>query len=184
MNWLFGLKWDPCERQERREKGIFRAAHPHTPFLGQCPPPDQMSPHADEREVDTPIILKTNQVEFIGLLVHLIRMKCMVFCCFIIRKINRPWKKKRFLYTAPRRCELLWGLLLWQHCADAPVTWIFVTQWLETDDYTDQLISRSILFTITGTWNFVHALFYHWQQNIRPLKGNSGSYRKVTVTFN
>ena len=33
------LKWDPCERQERREKGVFRAAHPHTPFLGQCPPP-------------------------------------------------------------------------------------------------------------------------------------------------
>ena len=32
------LKWDPCERQDRREKGVFRAAHPHTPFLGQCPP--------------------------------------------------------------------------------------------------------------------------------------------------
>ena len=28
----------PCERQERREKGVFRATHPHTPFLGQCPP--------------------------------------------------------------------------------------------------------------------------------------------------
>ena len=39
MNWLFCLKWDPCERQERREKGVFRATHPHTPFLGQCPPP-------------------------------------------------------------------------------------------------------------------------------------------------
>ena len=38
VNWLFCLKWDPCERQERREKGVFRAAHPHTPFLGQCPP--------------------------------------------------------------------------------------------------------------------------------------------------
>ena len=38
MNWLFCLKWDPCERKERREKGVFRAAHPHTPFLGQCPP--------------------------------------------------------------------------------------------------------------------------------------------------
>ena len=38
MNWLFCLKWDPCERQERREKGVFRAAHPHTPILGQCPP--------------------------------------------------------------------------------------------------------------------------------------------------
>ena len=38
MNWLFCLKWDPCELQERREKGVFRAAHPHTPFLGQCPP--------------------------------------------------------------------------------------------------------------------------------------------------
>ena len=32
------LEMDPCERQERREKGVFRAAHPHTPFLGQCPP--------------------------------------------------------------------------------------------------------------------------------------------------
>ena len=39
VNWLFCLKWDPCERQEGREKGVFRAAHPHTPFLGQCPPP-------------------------------------------------------------------------------------------------------------------------------------------------
>ena len=39
VNWLFCLKGDPCERQERREKGVFRAAHPHTPFLGQCPPP-------------------------------------------------------------------------------------------------------------------------------------------------
>ena len=39
VNWLFCLKWDPCERQERREKGVFRAAHPHTRFLGQCPPP-------------------------------------------------------------------------------------------------------------------------------------------------
>ena len=38
VNWLFCLKWDPCELQERREKGVFRAAHPHTPFLGQCPP--------------------------------------------------------------------------------------------------------------------------------------------------
>ena len=39
VNWLFCLKWDPCELQERREKGVFRAAHPYTPFLGQCPPP-------------------------------------------------------------------------------------------------------------------------------------------------
>ena len=31
------LKWDPCELWERREKGVFRAAHPHTPLLGQCP---------------------------------------------------------------------------------------------------------------------------------------------------
>ena len=38
VNWLFCLKWNPCERQERREKGVFRAAQPHTPFLGQCPP--------------------------------------------------------------------------------------------------------------------------------------------------
>ena len=34
---LFCLKWDPCELWQRREKGVFRAAHPHTPFLGQCP---------------------------------------------------------------------------------------------------------------------------------------------------
>ena len=38
VNWLFCLKWNPCELQERREKGVFRAAHPHTPFLSQCPP--------------------------------------------------------------------------------------------------------------------------------------------------
>ena len=38
MNWLFCLKWDPCELQERREKEVFRAVHPHTPFLEQCPP--------------------------------------------------------------------------------------------------------------------------------------------------
>ena len=35
LNWLFCLKWDPCKRQERHEKGVFarvfRAAH-HTPF--------------------------------------------------------------------------------------------------------------------------------------------------------
>ena len=36
VNWLFCLKWDPCELQERRGKGVSRAAHPHTPFLGQC----------------------------------------------------------------------------------------------------------------------------------------------------
>ena len=42
MNGLFCLKWDPCERQKRREKGVFRAAHPHTPFLGQCPPPGNL----------------------------------------------------------------------------------------------------------------------------------------------
>ena len=32
---LFCLKWDPCELQERHEKGVFRVTHPHTPFLGQ-----------------------------------------------------------------------------------------------------------------------------------------------------
>ena len=32
------LNWRCCERQERREKGILRAAHPHTPFSGACPP--------------------------------------------------------------------------------------------------------------------------------------------------
>ena len=34
---LFYLKWDPCELRERCEKGIFRDAHSHAPFLGQCP---------------------------------------------------------------------------------------------------------------------------------------------------
>ena len=34
----FCLKWDPCELQERHEKGVFRATHPRTPFLGQYPP--------------------------------------------------------------------------------------------------------------------------------------------------
>ena len=38
MNWHFCLKWDPCELKARREKGFFRAAHPHTFFLGQWPP--------------------------------------------------------------------------------------------------------------------------------------------------
>ena len=38
MNWHFCLKWDLCKLKARREKGVFRAAHPHTPFLGQCPP--------------------------------------------------------------------------------------------------------------------------------------------------
>ena len=35
--WTDPFAWDPCELQERHEKGVFRAAHPHTPFLGQCP---------------------------------------------------------------------------------------------------------------------------------------------------
>ena len=35
------LNWGSCERQERREKGVLRAAHPHTctNFSGECPPP-------------------------------------------------------------------------------------------------------------------------------------------------
>ena len=32
------LNWGSCEWQERREKGVLRAAHPLTPFLGECPP--------------------------------------------------------------------------------------------------------------------------------------------------
>ena len=28
---------EACELQERCENGVFRTAHPHTPFLGQCP---------------------------------------------------------------------------------------------------------------------------------------------------
>ena len=36
-----GVLWtdtDSCKLQKRRETGVVRAAHPHTPFLGQCPP--------------------------------------------------------------------------------------------------------------------------------------------------
>ena len=33
---------EACELQERRENGVFRAAHPHTPFLGQCPPETEL----------------------------------------------------------------------------------------------------------------------------------------------
>ena len=36
--WTDSFAWnagDPRKLQERREKGVFRAAHPHTPFLGQ-----------------------------------------------------------------------------------------------------------------------------------------------------
>ena len=43
MNRLFCSKWDPCELQEKHEKGVVRAAHPHTTFLGQCPFPGQRS---------------------------------------------------------------------------------------------------------------------------------------------
>ena len=39
VNWLFCLTWGPCEPQERRENGVFRAPHPCTHFLGQYPPP-------------------------------------------------------------------------------------------------------------------------------------------------
>ena len=28
------LNWGSCERQERRKKGVLRAAHTHTPFSG------------------------------------------------------------------------------------------------------------------------------------------------------
>ena len=31
------LKWDPCELQERREKGVFRAAHPPYPLSRSLP---------------------------------------------------------------------------------------------------------------------------------------------------
>ena len=44
VNWLFPLDNGTLfERQERSVRkphtSVFRAAHPHTPFLGQCPPP-------------------------------------------------------------------------------------------------------------------------------------------------
>ena len=61
MNWLFCLKWDPCERQERHEKGVFRAAHPHTPFLGQSPPPRDLQKLA---EVFAGKNLVTVQIQF------------------------------------------------------------------------------------------------------------------------
>ena len=43
MNWLSCLKWDPCEMQERRAKGVFRTKHPHRrqaypPFKISAPP--------------------------------------------------------------------------------------------------------------------------------------------------
>ena len=31
------LECGSCEQQERHEKGVLRAAHPHTPFSGECP---------------------------------------------------------------------------------------------------------------------------------------------------
>ena len=40
--WTDSFAWNGAlasSVQERREKGVFRAAHPHTPFLGQSPPP-------------------------------------------------------------------------------------------------------------------------------------------------
>ena len=33
------LKWDPCELREAWKGTVFRARHPHTPFLGQSPSP-------------------------------------------------------------------------------------------------------------------------------------------------
>ena len=38
VNGLITLNWGSFERQERREKEVLRAAHPHTPFSGECPP--------------------------------------------------------------------------------------------------------------------------------------------------
>ena len=38
--WSDSFAWNgtlASGTEERREKGVFRAAHPHTPFLGQCP---------------------------------------------------------------------------------------------------------------------------------------------------
>ena len=46
VNWLYKLvflKWEPCKLWERREKGV-RAAHPHTPFLGEWPPGSEVGP--------------------------------------------------------------------------------------------------------------------------------------------
>ena len=50
---LFCLKWDPCELRERLEKGVFRAAHPHTRFLGQCQPASHKSSFWDILEINT-----------------------------------------------------------------------------------------------------------------------------------
>ena len=33
------LIWGSCEWKERCENGFLSAAHPHTPFSGECPPP-------------------------------------------------------------------------------------------------------------------------------------------------
>ena len=41
VNWLLFicLKWDPCKLQERYEKGVSTAAHPHTLFKVNVPAP-------------------------------------------------------------------------------------------------------------------------------------------------
>ena len=41
--WTDSFAWNGTLVLERCEKGVFKAAHPHTPFLGQCPPPPALS---------------------------------------------------------------------------------------------------------------------------------------------
>ena len=73
MNWLSCLKWDPCEMQERRAKGVFRTKHPHrpTPFLNQCPTEISLSsfklycPAAMFKCIRTPFNLKSACVKAI-----------------------------------------------------------------------------------------------------------------------
>ena len=37
-----GPQLGSCESQDWLEKGVLRAAHPHTPFSGKCPPPSRL----------------------------------------------------------------------------------------------------------------------------------------------
>ena len=49
---------EACELQERRENGVFRAAHPHTPFLGQCPPGTELIQNDSTGAYLGPMILR------------------------------------------------------------------------------------------------------------------------------
>ena len=58
--------WDPCELPERRKKGVFRAAHPRTPFLGQCPPGSTLHPPQVQIRLATQLILCQKKKPHLG----------------------------------------------------------------------------------------------------------------------